>query len=1121
MNQQSSTQKIITPNASEWYKEAIIYELHIRAFFDSDADGVGDLKGLTQKLDYLQDLGVTALWVLPFYPSPLRDDGYDIADYYSINPTYGDMRDFRTFMKEAHSRGLKVITELVLNHTSDQHPWFQRARRAPKDSRFRNFYVWNDDPDRYRETRIIFQDFEPSNWSWDPIAEQYYWHRFYHHQPDLNFDNSEVRRAMFKVLDFWLGMGVDGLRLDAVPYLYERDGTNNENLPETHAYLRTLRKHVDEHFPGRMLLGEANQWPDDSIAYFGKGDECQMAFHFPLMPRLFMSVRMEDRFPIIEILDSTPAIPPTCQWALFLRNHDELTLEMVTDEERDYMYRVYASDPQARVNLGIRRRLAPLLGNNRRKIELMNGLLFSLPGTPIIYYGDELGMGDNVYLGDRNGVRTPMQWSGDRNAGFSRANPQKLYFPVIIDPEYHYETVNVETEQSNPHSLYWWMKRLIALRKKYPVFGLGSLEFLFPGNRKVLAYLRRHNDETILVVANLSRFAQAAELNLSEFYGAVPIELFGQTRFPRIETNPYVLTVGPHSFLWFSLQQKSADLVGQSIRPAELTELTVAGTWDEILHSSKWDKLVPSLISWLPTRRWFGGKGKVIQAVHLSEDFPLANGGYATRLIFIRVEYTEGEPETYLLTLTLGVKAKGEAESKELEKEAICRITADYHGNQVNGYLIEAMSLPNCGIALLDLIRKRKIIKGLYGELDGTLFLPELFNEAVANSDLIPRAMGREQSNSSINFSNRLNFKIFRRGESGPNPELEIGRHLAERNEFTRIPKLLGALEYTSKGKTPQTLAILQNFVASEGDAWSEALDNLGHFYESVLVLSAENRMETAPLPNRTYATHHGIPDQALELIGPYLEKARLIGQRTAEMHLALAAKGGGPAFEPEEFSELYLRSISHGMLARASLTFAALRQGKDRLSIASNQLVLKVLEYQGKIEDKFRRIKDAQINTLRIRVHGDYHLGQILCAGNDYVVIDFEGEPSKSIGERRIKRSPLKDIAGMLRSFHYASESALAGPVSQLALTEDQKHALEPWGRFWSEWAGASFLNSYIPPMRQARILPKEDAELDFLLRIYLLDKAVYELEYELNNRPSWIDIPLRGLLQIMEASQ
>src|SRR5690242_16074657 len=504
----------LLPNVT-WYKDAIIYEVHVRAFFDSVTDGIGDFGGLTQKLDYLEDLGVTALWLLPFCPSPLRDDGYDISDYTNVHPSYGTLKDFQKFLREAHRRGLKVITELVLNHSSDQHVWFQRSRRAAPGSRWRDFYVWSDTPEKYKETRIIFKDFENSNWTWDPVAKAYYWHRFYSHQPDLNWDNPEVRDAMFAAMDFWLDMGVDGLRLDAVPYLIEREGTNCENLPETHEVLRELRKHVDSKYSDRMLLAEANQWPEDSVAYFGRGDECHMAFHFPVMPRLFMALRMEDRFPIIDILQQTPPIPENCQWAMFLRNHDELTLEMVTDEERDYMYRAYASDPQARINLGIRRRLAPLLGNDRRRVELMLGLLCSMPGTPVLYYGDEIGMGDNFYLGDRNGVRTPMQWSSDRNAGFSRANPQQLYLPITIDPEYHYEAINVENQQKNLSSLLWWMRRVIAMRKNYRAFSRGSIEFLHPENRRVLAFIRSYENERVLVVANLSRFAQSTELDLS------------------------------------------------------------------------------------------------------------------------------------------------------------------------------------------------------------------------------------------------------------------------------------------------------------------------------------------------------------------------------------------------------------------------------------------------------------------------------------------------------------------------------------------------------------------------------------------------------------------------------
>jgi maltose alpha-D-glucosyltransferase/alpha-amylase len=493
-----STGAIIRPGpaaqASEapplWFKDAIIYQLHIRAFYDSNGDGIGDFRGLTQRLDYIQDLGVTAIWMLPFFPSPLRDDGYDIANYREVNPQYGSLYDFQVLLEEAHRRDLKIVTELVMNHTSDQHAWFQRSRRAPAGDRWRDWYVWSDTPEKYQEARIIFQDFELSNWTWDPVAQAYFWHRFYHHQPDLNFDNAEVRQEMIDTVDYWLDMGVDGLRLDAIPYLYEREGTNCENLPETHAFLKEVRRHVDAKYTGKMLLAEANQWPEDAAEYFGDGDECHMNFHFPLMPRLFMAVEREDRFPIVDILEQTPPLPPSCQWAIFLRNHDELTLEMVTDEERDYMYRMYAVDAQARINLGIRRRLAPLMRNDRRKIELMNALLLSLPGTPIIYYGDEIGMGDNFYLGDRNGVRTPMQWKGDRNAGFSSGNPQRLYLPVIIDPEYHYELRNVEVEQSSTQSLLWWMRRILDLRKQYPAFGNGGFEALDTSNAKVLAFVR-------------------------------------------------------------------------------------------------------------------------------------------------------------------------------------------------------------------------------------------------------------------------------------------------------------------------------------------------------------------------------------------------------------------------------------------------------------------------------------------------------------------------------------------------------------------------------------------------------------------------------------------------------
>ncbi|MFZ6010703.1 MAG: maltose alpha-D-glucosyltransferase, partial [Bacteroidota bacterium] len=620
-----------------WYKDAIIYELHIKAFRDGNGDGIGDFKGLLEKLDYLQELGITAVWLLPFYPSPLKDDGYDIADYYNINPAYGKISDFKKFLSEAHDRGLKVITELVINHTSDQHPWFQRARQSPKNSPNRNYYVWTDDPNQYSDVRIIFQDFETSNWTWDPIAQQYYWHRFFHHQPDLNYDNPLVQEEVFKIINYWCSMGVDGFRLDAVPYLFEREGTNGENLPETHAFLKKLRNYVDVNFPGTLLLAEANMWPEDSASYFGEGDECQMNYHFPVMPRMFMAMQTEDRYPITDIFDQTPEIPPNCQWAIFLRNHDELTLEMVTDEERDYMYKVYVKDPRARINLGIRHRLAPLMESNRKKIELLNYLLFSLPGTPVIYYGDEIGMGDNVYLGDRNGVRTPMQWSADRNAGFSETNPHKLYLPVILDPQYHYESVNVDLQSGSMSSLLWWMKRLINKRKLHKSLSRGDLKFLLCENSKILAFTRSYEDEHILVVVNLSRYTQPAELDLSAYAGYIPTEVFSNNKFPMIkETHPYFFTLGGHDCLWFSLQKVRAETEDQKDLPLlELQE------WNDLKKKVEKEKLEHRILpNYITRQNWFGGRGRIIENLKIINhiDIPLPQNA-SCLLLLIEINY--------------------------------------------------------------------------------------------------------------------------------------------------------------------------------------------------------------------------------------------------------------------------------------------------------------------------------------------------------------------------------------------------------------------------------------------------------------------------------------------------
>jgi len=616
------TDGIIDRNQRDWYKDAIIYQLHIKAFQDANNDGIGDFTGLMQRLDYIQELGVNTIWLLPFYPSPLRDDGYDIADYRAINPSYGQMKDFRAFVAEAHRRGLRVITELVINHTSDQHPWFQRARTAKPGSPARDFYVWSDTDAKFPETRIIFLDTEKSNWTWDPVAGQYYWHRFYSHQPDLNFDNPRVLQEVLKVMHFWLEMGVDGLRLDAIPYLIEREGTNNENLPETHDVLKKIRAELDAHYEDRMLLAEANQWPEDTRPYFGEGDECHMGFHFPLMPRMYMALAQEDRHPISDIMRQTPEIPDECQWGIFLRNHDELTLEMVTDRERDYLWQTYADDKRARINLGIRRRLAPLMQNDRRKIELMNSMLMSMPGTPILYYGDELGMGDNYYLGDRDGVRTPMQWSPDLNAGFSRANPQQLYLPVILDPIYGYQAINVERQASDPSSLLNWMRKLIAVRKQHPAFGRGTFRMLYPRNRKILAYIRQHEDDVILCVANLSRAAQAVELDLHDWKGMVPLEVTGRSPFPPIGDLPYLVTLPAHGFYWFHLTNETEAPHWHQQVPDILPEFITLTTRDGSIRNSLEGREgrqfeAETLPRFLELQRWFGAKDKAIQSAKL------------------------------------------------------------------------------------------------------------------------------------------------------------------------------------------------------------------------------------------------------------------------------------------------------------------------------------------------------------------------------------------------------------------------------------------------------------------------------------------------------------------------
>ena len=872
-----------------WYQRAVIYQAHVRSFFDSNDDGVGDFKGLTARLDYVQSLGVSAIWLLPFYPSPLRDDGYDIAEYTGIHPTYGTPEDFRRFLDEAHARGLKVITELVINHTSDQHPWFQAARRAPVGSNERNFYVWSDTDQKYAGVRIIFSDTERSNWSWDPIAGQYYWHRFFHHQPDLNFDHPPVREAVKKLMAHWLEQGVDGLRLDAVPYLIERDGTSCAGLPETHAVLRELRRELDAKFRDRMLLAEANLWPSDVIAYFGDGDECHMAFHFPLMPRLYMALRQEDRHPISEILYQTPEIPPTCQWAIFLRNHDELTLEMVTDEERDYMYQAYAADPVMRVNAGIRRRLATMMENSRARIELMHGLLLSLPGTPVIYYGDEIGMGDNVYLGDRNSVRTPMQWTADRNGGFSRADPARLYAPLIMDPVYGYQSVNVESQDRSPHSLLNWMRRQIALRNRYPAFGRGTLELLRPENRRVFAFVRRFEaEDPILVVANLSRTMQAVRLDLSSYVGLVPSEVSGGTDLPRITDAPYFLTLGPYGFYWLTLQKPVEHAIaaswGAEPEPSQLPIL-LGPDWSLTLQGRTRAHLERHhLPAFLRRQPWFADGGATHTA-HIVDWGILASAPEPAAFALVTTGRAAGDG----MYATPLVMASG-ADAAAITHDSPAAIVAGIGGARPG--VLHGSLEPALARALFALVANDGEVALQRGRLRGVSAAGADLNAEVAAMPVTPIGASPRGTNGLVRFGERVVLKLYRRLWAGEHPEVEAGRQLAAIG-FARTPRLLGHVEYRpdaggNETGNVYTVAVLHSFAPHQTNGWQQATGELARFLDRAM---AWRDVTPQPPPDLNVWTAE-VPDQARQAVGDYLENIAMLGRRTAEVHHALGAIG-------------------------------------------------------------------------------------------------------------------------------------------------------------------------------------------------------------------------------------
>jgi maltose alpha-D-glucosyltransferase/alpha-amylase len=1103
-----------------WYKDAIIYEAHVRAFNDSNGDGMGDFRGLAEKLDYLEDLGVTAIWLLPFFPSPWKDDGYDISDFRNVHSAYGTLRDFQYFLKEAHRRKLRVITELVINHTSDQHEWFQRSRRAAPGSRWRDFYVWSDTPDKYEGTRIIFKDFEPSNWSWDPVAKSYYWHRFYSHQPDLNFDNPVVRRAVMHALDYWAEMGVDGFRLDAIPYLYEREGTSCENLPETHAFLKELRQHLDTGHPNRMLLSEANMWPEDAVQYFGNGTECHMSFHFPLMPRLFMALRLEDRLPIVEILKRTPPIPETCQWAMFLRNHDELTLEMVTDEERDYMYRVYASDQRARINLGIRRRLAPLLGYDRPRIEVMNALLFSMPGTPVIYYGDEIGMGDNVYLGDRNGVRTPMQWSPDRNAGFSASNPQKLYLPVNIDPACHYEAVNVESQEDNPNSLLNWTKRLIALRKQFKAFGRGTLEFLTPSNQRVLAYLRRYQDEIVLVVANLSRFAQAVQLDLQKFQGYTPVELFGRTDFPGVTADFYPLTLGPNSFFWFSLELREVPVTASSPAPEAIRLKlplvmvpSLSNLWEEHVRAS----VAAVLPRFLQAQSWFQSGERRFRSLEITEVIPIQQPVH--QILVVRVDYTSGDPETYMIPVSY---SSGEEADRLRESDFDTLIANIQTPGGSPALLYSGTRSEAFSKALLEAFARRRRFNGAHGVLTAERNRQFRRLWGTTHPDLSPTVLSSAGLSTCIGFGDRFVFKLLRRIEPGIHPAVEIDEVLSDRTSppFPNAAPFAGSLVYQTESGESTTMGLLHGFVPNSGNAWHQTRLEVGYYFDRIRVAGSSTIGIAESAPIKFYALDFALkpPPDAVAWIGSYLPLAEQMGRRIAQFHLLMLRQIADPAFTPEPFNDFYRQSLYHGYLGLTGRRMEFIRQRYADMQPDVRALAEKVLEQEETILVKFRQVFERRIPSVRVRFHGRLHLGHLLMTGDDDVVLfDFEGDPRLHLSERRIKRCPLRDVSSMLVSFGYAVTSEM-----RRLLATDQslsRNTLRLWSRFWYSHVSAAFIRGYWSVAENAAYLPKNQPDQQTLLDTYLLERAMLDIRADIEDKPELAGMPFRLLLHLLDA--
>lgn len=1078
-----------------WYKDAIIYQVHVKSFFDSNGDGIGDFPGLIAKLDYIAELGVNTLWLLPFYPSPRRDDGYDIAAYKAVHSDYGTLADVRRFIAEAHKRNLRVITELVINHTSDQHPWFQKARRAKPGSRARDFYVWSDTDTRYDGTRIIFLDTEHSNWTWDPVAGQYFWHRFYSHQPDLNFDNPQVLKAVIGVMRYWLDLGVDGLRLDAIPYLIERDGTNNENLPETHQVLKKIRAEIDANYPDRMLLAEANQWPEDTQLYFGEGqgDECHMAFHFPLMPRMYMALAQEDRFPVTDILRQTPEIPANCQWAIFLRNHDELTLEMVTDRERDYLWNYYAQDRRARINLGIRRRLAPLLQRDRRRVELLTSLLLSMPGTPTLYYGDEIGMGDNIYLGDRDGVRTPMQWSIDRNGGFSRADPARLVLPPIMDPLYGYQSVNVEAQASDPHSLLNFNRRLLAVRKQQKAFGRGSLTMLSPSNRRILAYVREFTGsdgkgETILCVANVSRAAQAAELDLSAYVDQVPVEMLGGSAFPPIGQLPFLLTLPPYGFYWFLLAPRD-QMPSWHVQPAqplpEFTTVVLKKRMEELLESPSRDTLQDAILpQYLPKRRWFAGKGAALEKVRIA--YGVRFGAATSPVLLSEIEVDSGG-QTSRYQLPFGLIGEDQLTSALPQQLALSRVR---RGRQV-GLITDGFVLESFIRAVLAGFADGTRLSCSDGELQfqatEQLAALELGDEPAV------RYLSAEQSNSSVVVGGSLVLKLIRRVNGGIHPELEMSAYLTAAG-YPNISPLLGWLSRVDATGQPHLLMIAQGYLSNQGDAWD--------WTQNTLERAIRDEMEPGIQAPQAHA-------DALQELQAF---AAQLGQRLGQMHQVLAAPTQDPAFKPRVSSARDGKAWGKQVSAQLNQAFDLLEQHRDELDADSQALVDDLGKQRKGLLEQVSELAMQAVGGVLIRVHGDLHLGQVLVVQGDAYLIDFEGEPARPLEERRGKHSPYKDVSGVLRSFDYAAAMVLRS-ASGVDVSPPARQARQRVARRYLHQARHAFVQAYDLATADLPHAWEQPGGARAALDLLSLEKAAYEIVYEAENRPSWLAVPLHGL--------